>query len=151
MGAPVLANAPVTARVSRGRRDIHEPAQHDAVAAVFSNDDTLISFGSVTNNRIFAGSVMQIALETDSNANVEKMTFSATDPAATSPPIISMFRPTGCFRSLGLVNVVGAPQAGGRATFTSGSGVLTYTVSSGPSRPNRAAPDHVRSSCRSYR
>ena len=69
---------------------------------VFSNDDTLISFGSVTNNRILAGSVMQIALTTDSNANVEKMTFTVTDRAATSPAVISMFRSTGCFRSPGL-------------------------------------------------
>jgi hypothetical protein len=108
---------------------------------VFSNDDTLISFGSVTNNRILAGSVMQIALTTDSNANVEKMTFTVTDPNGNVSSGHFDVPQYGLFPIAGFeLNVVSGPLAGGQTTFTSGSGVLTYTVSSGTLAPQPGGP-----------
>jgi hypothetical protein len=108
---------------------------------VFSHDFSLSPFGSATDNRILAGSVMQIALETDPNVNVEKMTFSVTDPGGNVSTDHFDVPSYGLFPIAGFeLNVVGAPQAGGRSTFSSGSGVLTYTVSSGTLAPQSGGP-----------
>ena len=96
--------------------------------------------GSVSSNRVPAGSVITIQLATDSSANVTGATFSITDPsgkvqsASTQPwqhyagqpePSNYALFPIYGFQA----DLVSAP--GLKCTFTSGAGTLTYSVSEG--------------------
>lgn len=96
--------------------------------------------GSVSSNRVPAGSVITIELSTDSSGNVTGATFSITDPGgnvqsgstqpwqnyagATEPANYGLFPIYGF--QLDLVSAPGLP-----VMFTSGAGTLTYSVSSG--------------------
>jgi hypothetical protein len=71
----------------------------------FSPSPNYVSFGAATSNQVPAGSVMKIALETDHNGTVTKAKFSITD----SERKVSSYT----------------------CKFTSASGFLTYSVSSG--------------------
>ena len=107
---------------------------------VFPGTAVTGSVGSVSSNRIPAGSTITIALATDSNGNVTGATFSIADPngnvqsgstkpwsdyaGQTEPPEYALF-PIYGFQ----LNVSSAP--GLPVMFTSGAGTLTYSVSSG--------------------
>ena len=96
--------------------------------------------GSVSSNRIPAGSVITINLSTDSSGNVTGVTFSITDPGGNVqsgstqpwPNYAGQTEPAnyGLFPIYGFqVDLVSAP--GLPVMFTSGAGTLTYSVSSG--------------------
>jgi hypothetical protein len=103
---------------------------------VFPNDFNWTSFGSAPSNQVPAGSVMEIQLTTDSNGNVTTATFSVTDPSGNInsakfpisiyPSPNSTLYPIYGFQ----VDLVG-PGGGLPCTFTSGAGILTYSVSPG--------------------
>ena len=98
--------------------------------------------GSAPSNRIPAGSVITIQLATDAKGNVTGAQFSITDPTGvihqdstkpwqqyagvgvSEPPQYALY-PIYGFQ----VDVVSPP--GGNCTFTSGTGILTYSVSPG--------------------
>jgi hypothetical protein len=95
------------------------------------------SFGSAPSNQMRKGSVMKIALATDSKGNVTSAKFRVTDPKGNvskykypSPPnVLPLCRIYG-FQ----VNLVAAPSTATSVnpiTFTQGAGKLTYSVSSG--------------------
>jgi hypothetical protein len=95
---------------------------------------------STSSNKVSAGSVITIQLETDSNANVTGATFSITDPggkvrsASTQPwqHYAGQFEPSNyaLFPIYGFqADLVSAP--GRDCTFTSGAGTLTCSVSPG--------------------
>jgi len=95
----------------------------------FGND--LTPFGTLSSNQVPASSVMEIALTTDSNANVTGATFSITDPSGnvSKPPNPWSAPPGETFPiSAFTVNLVGPGNASSCA-FTSGKGLLTYSVS----------------------
>ncbi len=96
--------------------------------------------GSVSSNRVPAGSVITIELSTDSSGNVTGATFSITDPSGNVqsgstqpwPNYAGQTEPAnyGLFPIYGFqVDLVSAP--GLPVMFTSGAGTLTYSVSSG--------------------
>ena len=98
---------------------------------VLPNDDTLTPFGSAPANRIPRGSQMKIALATDPAGNVTSALFAVTDPSgrttsATFPFPAGAQYPICAFQ----VNLVG-PGSLADATFVSGAGTFTYSVSSG--------------------
>ncbi len=98
----------------------------------FSPANNYSSFASAASNQVPAGSVMRIALHTDSGGNVTSATFSITDPAGNVSSYPFTF-PSDCQCALyGFqVDLVGPPSGTHSCTFTSGVGVLTYWVSSG--------------------
>jgi hypothetical protein len=98
--------------------------------------------GSTTSNRIPAGSVITIQLPTDNSANITGAIFSITDPdgnvqsANTQPwphyagqtvPSNYALYPIYGFQ----INIVSAPGGKSPVLFTSGAGILTYSVSPG--------------------
>lgn len=98
------------------------------------------NIGSVSSNRVPAGSVITIELQTDSSGNVTGATFSITDPNGNVqsgntqpwPNYAGVTEPAnyGLFPIYGFqVDLVSAP--GLPVMFTSGAGTLTYSVSSG--------------------
>jgi hypothetical protein len=112
---------------------------------VFPGTAVTGSVGSVSSNRIPAGSVITIALATDSSGNVTGATFSIADPngnvqsgstqpwsdyAGQAEPANYALFPIYGFQ-LDLVSAPGLP-----VMFMSGAGTLTYSVSSG------ALPNH---------
>jgi hypothetical protein len=102
---------------------------------VFPNDFELTSFGSVPLNRIPLGSLLTIALTTDSNANVVQADFSVNTPAsgvlsATFPFPSGTQYPICAFT----VNLVG-PGSLANTTFISGVGTFKYSVSPGTLSP----------------
>jgi hypothetical protein len=98
----------------------------------FSPAKNFSSFGSASSNQVPAGSVMRIALHTDADGNVTSATFSIADPAGKLSSYTFPF-PSDCLCAIyGFqVDVVGPPSGTHACTFTSGVGVLTYSVSSG--------------------
>lgn len=107
---------------------------------VFPGTAVTGSVGSVSSNRIPAGSVITIALATDSTGNVTGATFSIADPngnvqsgstkpwsdyaGQTEPANYGLFPIYGF--QLDMSSAPGLP-----VMFTSGAGALTYSVSSG--------------------
>ncbi|SPF37500.1 hypothetical protein SBA4_2010005 [Candidatus Sulfopaludibacter sp. SbA4] len=93
--------------------------------------DTQQSLGvSLPGNVVGAGSVVEIALATDSSGNVTSATFSLTDSAGhVSSAVVSFAAGQQYAIAAFQVNLVAPPS--GQATFTSGAGTLTYSVSSG--------------------
>ena len=90
-------------------------------------------FASATSNQMPKGSVMEIALTTDSSGNVTRVIFSTTDPKGK----VSSYTYPDPFNALPLaaiygfqVNLLAAPSAA-PIKFKSGAGTLTYTVSPG--------------------
>jgi len=98
----------------------------------FSPAPNYVSFGSASSNQVKAGSVMKIALHTDANGNVTSATFSMTDPAGKVSSYTFTFASDCLCAIYGFqVDLVGPPSGTHACTFTSGVGVLTYSVSSG--------------------
>ena len=107
---------------------------------VFPHGAITGSVGSVSSNRVPAGSVITIELSTDSSGNVTGATFSITDPSGNVqsgstqpwPNYAGQTEPAnyGLFPIYGFqVDLVSAP--GLPVMFTSGAGTLSYSVSSG--------------------
>jgi hypothetical protein len=116
------------------------PANTSPWLPVFPGGAVTGSVGSVSSNRIPAGSVITIELPTDSSGNVTGATFSVTDPSGNVqsggtqpwPNYAGQTEPAnyGLFPIYGFqVDLVSAP--GLPVMFTSGAGTLTYSVSSG--------------------
>jgi len=98
----------------------------------FSPSPNYVSFGSATSNQVPAGSVMKIALATEPNGNVTSATFSITDPKGKVSSYTFPFPSNVLFAIYGFqVDLVGPPSGTHTCLFTSGAGVLTYSVSSG--------------------
>lgn len=95
----------------------------------FSPSANYSAFASATSNQVPKGSAMKIALATDHNGNVTKAAFSITNPEGNytftfpSNALIAIYG----FQ----VNLVGPPSGTHTCKFTSASGFLTYSVSSG--------------------
>ncbi len=98
---------------------------------VLPNDSNLTPFGAVPSNRIARGSQIKIALTTDSAGNVTSALFAVTDPSGKAISVTFPF-PAGARYPICAfqVNLVG-PGSLADATFLSGAGTLTYSVSSG--------------------
>jgi|GEM_PF-6465904 len=97
---------------------------------VLPGDPKFGNFGSAPSSQVAAGSVMKIALATDSNGNVTAATFSITDPANNVSSYSFPFPSYALYPIYGFqIDLVGPP--GGPCTFTSGAGVLTYSLSTG--------------------
>ncbi len=94
----------------------------------FSPADNYSSFGAVSSNRVLRGSVMRIALDTDSNGNVTSATFSITNPDFSKVSSHKFEFPSDCLCAIyGFqLNLVGPPSGTHSCTFTSGGGILTY-------------------------
>lgn len=103
----------------------------------FSPSPNYVAFGPAPSNQMPKGSVMKIALATDSKGNVTSATFSVTDPKGNvskytypSPTNVLPLAKIYGFQ----VNLVAAPSTAtsvNPVTFTQGTGKLTYSVSSG--------------------
>ncbi len=86
--------------------------------------------GSAPSNQVAAGSQLKIVLATDSNGNVATATFSFTDPSNNVSTHAFPFPSYALYPIYGFqVDLVGPP--GGPCTFTSGAGILTYSLSPG--------------------
>lgn len=98
----------------------------------YSPPNNYSSFASASSNQIPAGSVMRIALQTNSAGNVTSATFSITSPSGSLSDYTFTF-PSDCQCALygGQVDLVGPPSGTHNCTFTSGMGILTYWVKSG--------------------
>ena len=94
----------------------------------FSPANNYSSFGAVSSNQVLRGSVMRIALDTDSNGNVTSATFSITNPDFSTVSSYKFEFPSNCLCAIyGFqVNLVGPPSGTHSCTFTSGGGILTY-------------------------
>jgi len=94
----------------------------------FSPANNYSSFGAVSSNQVLRGSVMRIALDTDSNGNVTSATFSLTNPDFSAVSSYKFEFPSNCLCAIyGFqVNLVGPPSGTHSCTFTSGGGILTY-------------------------
>jgi hypothetical protein len=98
----------------------------------FSPSPNYVSFGSAPSNQVPAGSVMRIALLTDSSDNVTHATFSITDPKGKVSSHTFAFPSNALCAIYGFqVDLVGPPSGTHTCNFTSGAGTLTYAV--GPS------------------
>jgi hypothetical protein len=98
---------------------------------VLPNDFHIHSFGPAPSNQILAGSVMQISLVTDPNANVTAAMFSVTDPSGNVSNDTYTFPSGAIYPIYGFqVDIVG-PGGGALSIFRSGAGTLTYSVYGG--------------------
>jgi hypothetical protein len=95
----------------------------------FSPSPNYVSFGSAPSNQVPAGSVLRIALITDSSDNVTHATFSLTDPKGKNSSHTFAFPSDALCAMYGFqVDLVGPPSGTHTCTFTSGAGTLTYAV-----------------------
>jgi len=98
----------------------------------FSPSPNYVSFGSASSNQVPAGSVMKIVLGTQPNGTVTSAAFSVTDPSGNVSSFTFPFPSNVLFAIYGFqVDLVGPPSGTHTCLFTSGAGVLTYSVSSG--------------------
>jgi hypothetical protein len=97
---------------------------------VLPGDPKFGVFGSAPLNQVPAGSEMKIALATDSNGNVTGATFSITDPSGQVSSYLFPFPSYALYPIYGFQADLVSPP-GGSATFKSGAGKLTYSVSPG--------------------
>jgi hypothetical protein len=89
-------------------------------------------FGSAPSNQLPKGSVLKIALHTESNGNVTKVTFSFTNPKGHVSHFNYTLPSNALIAVYGFqVNLVGPPTGTHNCKFTSAAGFLTYSVSSG--------------------
>jgi Tachylectin len=96
-----------------------------------SNDYTLTTFGSAPSSQIPAGSTMQIQLTSDVSGNVTSATFKVTDPRGNVSVGQYSFLPGAKFPIYGFQLDIVGPGGLKYATFSSGAGTLTYSVSQG--------------------
>jgi hypothetical protein len=98
---------------------------------VFPNDYYLTGFGSISSNQLPKGSALEIELTTDGSHRVSNATFSYIDPSGNVSPGSFAF-PEGTLYPIVAfeLNLVG-PGGLSKASFTSGAGLLTYSVTSG--------------------
>jgi hypothetical protein len=96
----------------------------------FSPEGNYSSFGSASSNQVLRGSVMRIALDTDSNGNVTSAAFGVTNPDFSEVSSKQFEFPANCLCAIyGFqVNLVGPPSGTHNCTFTSGGGILTYSA-----------------------
>jgi hypothetical protein len=98
----------------------------------FSPPNNWSPIRSASSNQVPAGSVMQISLKTDHNGNVHAAAFSITDPTGKVSSYKFPFPSDALCAIYGFqVNLVGPPSGTHSCHFTSGVGMLTYSVSSG--------------------
>ncbi len=98
----------------------------------YSAPGNYTTFGSAPSNQLPKGSVLKIALHTDSNGNVASVTFSFTNPKGHVFPFKFTFPPAALIALYGFqVNLVGPPSGTHSCKFTSASGFLNYSTSSG--------------------
>lgn len=98
----------------------------------FSPSPNYVSFASAPSNRVPAGSVMKIALDTKANGNVTTAKFSITGSKGKVSSHTFTFPSHVLYAIYGFqVNLVGPPSGTHTAKFTSAGGFLNYSVSSG--------------------
>jgi hypothetical protein len=98
----------------------------------FNPSPNYVAFGSATSNQVPAGSVLKIALATDTNGNVTSATFGITDSKGKISSYTFTFPSNVLCAIYGFqVNLVGPPSGTHTCMFTAGAGTLTCTVSSG--------------------
>jgi hypothetical protein len=98
----------------------------------FSPPGNYSLFGSAPSNQLPKGSVLKIALHTESKGNVESVTFSFTNPKGHVSHFKYTLPSTALIAVYGFqVNLVGPPSGTHNCHFKSASGFLTYSVSSG--------------------
>jgi hypothetical protein len=98
----------------------------------YSPSPNYVSFGSAPSNQVAKGSVMRIALVTDSNNNVTHATFSVTGPTGSVSSHTFALPSSALAAIYGFqVDLVGPPTGTHSSNFTSGAGFFTYAV--GPS------------------
>ena len=98
----------------------------------YSPSPNYVSFGSAPSNQVAAGSVMRIALLTDSSNNVTHAAFSVTGPKGKVSSHTFALPSTALAAIYGFqVDLVGPPSGTHSCNFTSGAGFITYAV--GPS------------------
>ena len=98
----------------------------------FSPSPNYVSFASAPSNRVPAGSVMKIALDTKANGNVTKAKFSVTGSKGEVSSHTFTFPSNILYAIYGFqVNLVGPPSGTHTCKFTSAGGFLNYSVSSG--------------------
>ncbi|MGN6723704.1 MAG: hypothetical protein ACTHJM_13920 [Marmoricola sp.] len=98
---------------------------------VIPNDGGASNLAGVANNRILAGSVLEIALTTDANHKVTKVTYSYTDPGGHASTHEYDFPNGSQFSIYGAQCVVVGTFNGAPTSFSSGAGTFSYAVSSG--------------------
>lgn len=94
----------------------------------FSPANNYSSIGTAPSNQVQRGSVMRIALDTDSNSNVTGARFIITNGDLSQVSWWKFDFPSDCLCAIyGFqVNLVGPPSGTHSCTFTSGGGILTY-------------------------
>lgn len=98
----------------------------------FSPSPNYVTFASAASNQLASGSQMKIALATDAKGNVTSVTFSLTDPKGkVSSHTLPFPSDAQCALYGFQVDLVGPPSGTHTCKFTSASGFLTYSVSSG--------------------
>jgi hypothetical protein len=98
----------------------------------FSPSPNYVSLDSAASNQVPAGSVFKISLLTESNGNVTGTKFSMTDPKGKLSSHTFTFPSEVLCAIYGFqVDLVGPPSGTHTCTFTSGVGILTYSVSPG--------------------
>ena len=107
------------------------PANTTTDLPVIANDGGASDLANVANNRILAGSVLEIALTTDASKNVTKVTYSYTDPGGHTSTHEYDFANAAQFSIYGAQCVVVGPFNGAPTSFSSGVGTLSYAISSG--------------------
>jgi len=98
----------------------------------FSPSPNYVSFASAPSNRVPAGSVMKIALDTKANGTVTTAKFSITGSKGKVSSHTFTFPSHVLYAIYGFqVNLVGPPSGTHTCKFTSADGFLNYSVSSG--------------------
>ncbi len=107
------------------------PANTSPQRPVIPNDAGVVSFADAPSNQILKGSILQVQLKTDTSGNVTKAIFNYTDPGGTTKTASFTLASNAAFPIYGVQAVLVGPYDGAPTSFTSGAGILTYTVSSG--------------------
>jgi len=98
----------------------------------FHPTNNYLTFASAPSNQVRAGSEMKIALHTDSRGRVTKATFSIADPGKSAASHTFTFKRKFLCAIYGLqVDLVGPGIGTHTSTFTSGAGILTYSIHPG--------------------
>jgi hypothetical protein len=107
------------------------PANTTPALPVIPHDLGDTTFASAPNNQILAPAILEIQLKTDTNGNVTEAIFKYTDSSGTVHPASYTFQSNAVFPIYGFQPVLVGPIGGAPTSFSSGAGLLSYTVSSG--------------------